>query len=90
MLFRYLLLAQHHLPARVTKDMASPVNVFRAVVAEGMAKREIPKGDPEVATAMAMSVVLQPAMARTRGRIQKPLAALAPTLSAAVWRALQG
>lgn len=88
-LFSYLLLVQHAQLAKVTRDMPSPVEVFRKVVAGGMARKEIPKADPDVATAMAMGVILQVALARVYGRITGPLSSLADTLVAAVWRVLR-
>jgi len=88
-LFSYLLLAQHAQLAKVTADMPSPVEVFRKVVAGAMARKEIPKGDPDVATAMAMGVILQVALARVYGRITSPLTKLIDPLTTAVWRVLR-
>jgi AcrR family transcriptional regulator len=89
-LFSYLLLVQHAQMPKVTPDMPSPVEVFRKVVAGAMARKEIPKTDPDMATAMAMGVILQVALARVYGRLTGPLSKRADPLIAAVWRVLGG
>ena len=87
-LFSYLLLSQHGQLEKVTKEMAHPADVFRKVIAGGMARKEIPKADPEVATAMVMGLVLQVALTRVYGRIPQDLSRLVDTLVAAGWRVL--
>jgi hypothetical protein len=61
----------------------------RAVVAAGMARGEIPPGDPDLATAMVMGIILQTATFKVYGRIAQPLGALAPTLAGACWNVLR-
>jgi AcrR family transcriptional regulator len=88
-LFSYLLLSQHGQLEKVTSDMNHPADVFRKAIAGGMARKEIPKADPEVATAMVMGLVLQVALTRVYGvRITQDLSRLAETLVAAAWRVL--
>src|SRR4030042_408352 len=58
-LFSYLLLAQHGQLQKVTPEMATPVEVVREVLAAGMDRGEIPAGDPNVAAAMVLGLVLQ-------------------------------
>jgi AcrR family transcriptional regulator len=89
-LFSYLLLVQHGQLAKVTGDMPNPVEVFRKVIAGGMARKEIPKGDPDVATAMVIGLVLQVALAHVYGRIKRDLSSLADSLVGAAWRVLKG
>lgn len=88
-LFTYLLLDQHGHLARVKPDTPNPVDVLRRVIAGGMARREIPKGDADVATAMVLGLVLQVAITAIYGRITRPLTSLADTLVAAAWRVLK-
>lgn len=88
-LFSYLLLSQHYQLGKVTADMPNPVEVFRRIIARAMARREIPKADPHLATAMVMGVILQVAVARVYGRITRPLSSLATDVAAAVWRVLK-
>jgi AcrR family transcriptional regulator len=88
-LFRFLLLAQHDQLRHVRPGMPNPVESVRKVIAEGMAKGEIPAGDPDLATAMVMGLILQPATFKVYGRIKRPLGALAPVLAVACWKALR-
>jgi AcrR family transcriptional regulator len=87
-LFRFLLLVQHGQLARVTPEMANPVETVRGVIAAGMARGDIPAGDPDLATAMVMGIILQTATFKVYGRIRPPLGDLAPTLAAACWKTL--
>jgi AcrR family transcriptional regulator len=88
LLFRFLLLVQHGQLARVKPGMANPVESVRAVVAGGMKRGEIAPGDPDLATAMVMGLILQTATFKVYGRIAKPMAALAPALAEACRRVL--
>ena len=87
-LFRFLLLVQHGQLARVEPGMANPVETVRGVIAAGMARGDIPAGDPDLATAMVMGIILQTATFKVYGRIRQPLGELAPTLAAACWKTL--
>ena len=87
-LFRFLLLVQHQ-SLRRTEGPETPVEVVRRAIAEGMARGEILKGDPDLATALIMGVILQPATFKTYGRLPGPMTPLAGRLSAACWNVLQ-
>jgi AcrR family transcriptional regulator len=87
-LFRFLLLVQHHSLHRV-EGPDSPVEVVRTVLAEGMAKGEILRGDADLATALVMGVIVQPATFKTYGRLPGPMLPLAARLTAACWHVLQ-
>jgi AcrR family transcriptional regulator len=87
-LFRFLLLVQHGQLDRVTPDMANPVETVRQVIAEAMAKGDIPAGDADLATAMVMGIILQTATFKVYGRVRQPLGALGPTLAEACWKTL--
>ncbi|SRR5579885_888959 len=89
LLFRFLLLVQHGQLERVGPGMANPVETVRAVVAQGMRTGEIPRGDPDLAAAMVMGIILQTATFKAYGRIRRPLGALAPTLARACWKVLK-
>jgi len=69
LLFRFLLLVQHGQLHRVKPGMANPVESVRAVIARGMKQGEIASGDPDLATAMVMGLVLQTATFKVYGRI---------------------
>ena len=87
-LFRFLLLVQHGQLARVTPGMPNPVETVRGVIVAGMKAGDIAAGDPDLATAMVMGIILQTATFKVYGRIQQPLSELAPRLAAAAWKTL--
>jgi AcrR family transcriptional regulator len=89
-LFSYLLLTQHGQLKRVTPEMPHPVTLLREVIAGGMDRGEIPPGDRGVAAAMVLGLVLQVAVFKIYGTIDRSLGSLAPTLVDAAWRVLQG
>jgi AcrR family transcriptional regulator len=85
-LFSYLLLAQHGQLQKVTPEMANPVEVVREVLAAGMDRGEIPAGDPDVAAAMVLGIVLQVATFKIYQRLTQSLSSLAEVLAEACWR----
>ena len=87
-LFTYLLLVQHSQLKKVTPEMETAVTVVQKVIAEGMARREMPESDVEVAAAMVLGPVLQVAVFKAYGRITQDLTELADSLAAAAWRVL--
>ena len=89
-LFSYLLLAQHGQLQKVTPEMPNPVEVVREVLAGGMDRGEIPAGDPDVAAAMVLGIVLQVAVFKVYQRLAQSLTSLAEVLVAATWRVVAG
>jgi AcrR family transcriptional regulator len=87
-LFRFLLLVQHHSLHRI-EGPDTPVEVVRAVIAGGMARGELLTGDLDLATALVMGIIIQPATFKTYGRLAGPMAPLAGRLTAACWSVLQ-
>ena len=88
LLFRFLLFVQHRQLEKVTPDMPNPIDTIRNVVRAGIAAGDIPPTDPELATAMAVGLVLQPATFAAYGRIEGPLLPHAPRIATAAWQAL--
>ena len=86
--FRFVLLVQHGQLEKVTPDMPNPVDVLRKTISDAMIRREIPEGNPDLATAMILGVVLQTMTFALYGRIERPVTELADALSAACWRIL--
>jgi AcrR family transcriptional regulator len=82
-LFSYLLIAQHTQLRRIIPDHPSPLLVLRDTIKDGMARGEIPEGDPMVKAAMVLGIVEQAAAAKVYGRIDCSLTSLADTLVAA-------
>ena len=89
-LFSNLHLAQHGQLQKVTPDMPNPVEVLREVLAAGMDRGEIPAGDPNVAAAMVLGIVLQVAIFKIYQRLTQSLTSLAEVLMEAIWRVLAG
>ena len=89
-LFSYLLLAQHGQLQKVTPEMPNPVEVVREVLAGGMDRGEIPAGDPDVAAAMVLGIVLQVAIFKIYQRLTQSLTSLAEVLVEATWRVVAG
>ena len=89
-LFSYLLLAQHGQLQKVTREMPNPVEVLREVLAAGMDRGEIPAGNPDVAAAMVLGIVLQVATFKIYRRLAQSLTSLAEVLAAATWRVVAG
>jgi AcrR family transcriptional regulator len=87
-LFRFLLLVQHHSLRRV-EGRGTPVEIVREVVARGMEAGDISAGDVDLATALIMGIIVQPATFKTYGRLPGPMSPLAPALTEACWRVLQ-
>lgn len=89
LLFRYHLLNQHRFAPLMPPDQPNPINVLRHEIATAMKAGELKKGDVELVTAMALGVVLQPAIHKVHGRLQGKLTPLADQLAAAVRRVLE-
>ena len=86
--FQFLLLVQHHSMRRLGESQPTPVEVVRRVLMDGMARGEIPKGDPDLAAALVLGLIVQPATFKTYGRLPGPMTPLAPALAEACWRVL--
>ena len=87
-MFNFLLLVQHGMLPRVPEDMPTPVKVLRASMLEAIERDEISLGDADLATAVVLGIVLQPAVFKAYGDITRPLTELAGELTETAWRAL--
>ena len=56
-LFRFLLFVQHGQLSRLGLDTPTPVDSIRAVLARGIASKEIPEQPPDLATAFVFGIV---------------------------------
>ncbi|MEL7487977.1 MAG: TetR/AcrR family transcriptional regulator [Pseudomonadota bacterium] len=65
-----------------------PVTATEDIVRAAMARGDIPSADPVILSAMALGVVLQPALHKAYGRLDGPLADHAETFKAGVKRIL--
>lgn len=78
----HLLHTAHFLPTPAGQD--NPVSAAEDLIAAAMARSEIEEGDPAVLAAMALGVVLQPALHKAHGRFSFLLSPLAPRFKAGV------
>ncbi|WP_460448075.1 TetR/AcrR family transcriptional regulator [Alsobacter sp. SYSU BS001988] len=89
-LFAFLLVNQHQHLGEVSGAAAeNPVEALRAVFAEAMARREIAPGDADLLAAMALGLVVQPAVFRIYGRLTGSLGQHAPQITRALMATLR-
>jgi AcrR family transcriptional regulator len=86
--FNFMLVVQHEQLPRYDNRAGSPVDGLRALIRAGIADGELPEQDPDLATAIVMGIIVQPATFKLYGRITGPMGELAPSLAAACLRAL--
>jgi AcrR family transcriptional regulator len=84
-LFNFLVFVQHGQLSKLPADTPTPVTVMRRVLARAIEAREIPQQDPDLATALVLGAVLQPATFAAYGRIAPQLQPVSDRLIAAAW-----
>jgi AcrR family transcriptional regulator len=84
-LFNFLLFVQHGQLGRLPADTPTPVTVMRAVIERAIAAGELPPQDADLATALVLGVVLQPATFAAYGRLPMALSPICDRLVAATW-----
>ena len=87
-LFNFLVFVQHGQLAKLAEDAPTPVTVMRAVLARAIAEKEIPTQDVDLATALVLGAVLQPATFAAYGRLALKLEPVSDRLVAAAWAAV--
>jgi len=87
-LFNFLVFVQHGQLSKMPEDAATPVTVMRAVLKRAIDEAEIPPQDPDLATALVLGAVLQPATFAAYGRIALKLEPVSDRLVAAAWAAV--
>ncbi|MEQ1930670.1 MAG: TetR/AcrR family transcriptional regulator [Parvularculaceae bacterium] len=78
----HLMSTNYFLPTPEGED--NPVAAAEDIVRGAMARGEIPEGDPVIVAAMALGVVLQPALHKVYGRLGGSLTPHAPAIKRAV------
>lgn len=86
--FAYHLTARNTVLARAGDGGADPSSLMARRVEAAMGAGDIPKGDPELKSAMALGVVMQAAEYRLYGRITTPLTDLIETFTRGVMAVL--
>jgi AcrR family transcriptional regulator len=87
-LFRFLLFVQHGQLSKLAGDTPTPVTVMHAMLARAIADGEIPAQNVNLASALAMGIVLQPMTFAAYGRLPQAQAPNAERLTAAAWAAV--
>ena len=87
-LFNFLVFVQHGQLAKMPRDAQTPVSVMRSVLLRAVRDGEIPAQDPDLATALVLGAVLQPATFAAYGRIALKLEPVSDRLVAAAWAAV--
>lgn len=88
-MFRFLLLVQHQALPTLPKSPNSPVDVLHNVVAGAVKSRELRIKNADLATAIALGIVLQPATFAIYERLSGPLSRHVAAITEACLRALQ-
>ena len=88
LLFRFLLFVQHGQLSRLAPGTPTPVDAVHAVIAQGIASKDIPAQNPDLATALVFGIVLQPVTFTAYGRLSSSLTSMCDRLVAASWVAV--
>jgi AcrR family transcriptional regulator len=88
-LFRFLLFVQHGQLGKLAAGRPTPVEEVRRVIANGIASRELPRQDPDLATALVFGIVLHPAQFAAYGRLKNTMTVMSERLIEAAWAALR-
>ncbi|PZQ13553.1 MAG: TetR family transcriptional regulator [Ancylobacter novellus] len=87
--FAYVLVSQHeHLRALAADAPQNAVEALGRVFAEAMEAGDIPRGDLALATALALGLMVQPAIFRIYGRLSAPPSAYRAEIARAIRRAI--
>ena len=84
-LFNFLVFVQHGQLSKLPADAPTPVTVMRRVIARAIEDRQIPPQDVDLATALVLGTVLQPATFAAYGRIAPQLQPVSARLISAAW-----
>jgi AcrR family transcriptional regulator len=87
--FTFMLITQHGaISQKIPDGTPTPVSVVRKVIKEGIKTGAVRKVDPQIATHLALGLILQPANAHVYGEITGPLATRASDVADALSRLL--
>src|SRR5512138_1174315 len=87
-LFRFLLFVQHGQLNKLPPNTPTPVDAVRSVIERGIAAREIPAQNPDLATAFVFGIVLQPVTFAAYNRLPSTMGAMSERLVSAAWAAV--
>lgn len=87
--FAYVLVSQHeHLRSVAAGAPDNAVDALAHVFSDAMARGEIPRGDVDLVTALALGAVVQPAVFHLYGRLKAPPSAHRAEIATAIRRAV--
>jgi len=87
-LVSYVYLSRHEHLRRITASLPNPHLVFRMVIVEAMARRQIPRQDPDLMAAMVMGTIVQVIDTKILGRIKPKLSSCVDPVAQACLRIL--
>jgi AcrR family transcriptional regulator len=89
-LFSFLLLSQHaHLAEVPVGREGNIAEAVKDILVRAIRQKDIPDGDADLLTALALGIVAQPAIFTIYGRLQGPLSSRAPDLARAICAAVR-
>lgn len=80
-LFSYMLLSQHGMMRKLSPEDPHAVQLVSDIIAEGQAAKLFVEGDTELLAALVLGASLQPAVAKSYGRIESTLQAHADVIA---------
>ena len=87
-LFRFLLFVQHGQLNKLPAVTPKPVYAVRSLIERGIAAKEIPAQNPDLATAFVFGIVLQPVTFAAYKRLPSTMSAMSERLVSAAWAAV--
>ena len=87
-LFRFLLFVQHGQLSKLAPATPTPVEALRAVLEHAIVSKEVPDQAPDLATALVLGIVLQPATFAAYGRLPSSMGSISDRLVTAAWAAV--
>ena len=88
-LFRFLFFVQHGQLQKLHAGHETPVKSLRRLIAGAIERQELPRQDPDLATAFALGLIMQPATFKIYDRIESSMAAMAEAICAACLASLR-
>ena len=82
--FTFHMLSVHRFLPFYQEDGRDPVSVVEKLLKRAMLEAEIPPADPRVLAAMVICLIVQTAQNKAYGRLENPMSAHAPLMTAAV------
>ena len=86
--YRFLLLAQHEAMRRFQPVLESPVPVLRGIILQGIKTGEVKVKNPDLAAAMILGLLIQPAVSIVNGTLAAPLSLHGEDIAGACARVL--